>query len=240
MSGQIEPPVPRRHALKLIGSSIISLLTAYTGLKHTTVTANTLPVCVLTPQQTEGPYFVDEMLKRTDIRTDPTDGSMMTGIPLQLELQVYAVQQGHCQPLPHAQVDIWHCNAEGIYSDVRDFNFDTSGKKFLRGYQITDQTGTVRFTTIYPGWYPGRTVHIHVKVRAQGSKGQALELTSQLYFDDQLTDQVYTLPPYAKREERFPRNADDGIFRRGGKQLLLSASGDKTGYQAAMAIGIEV
>ncbi len=83
-----------------------------------------------------------------------------------------------------AIVDIWHCDAAGVYSDATDPGFNTVGKKFLRGYQVTDANGGVQFTTIYPGWYRGRTVHIHFKVRAKAKSGQSYEFTSQLYFDD--------------------------------------------------------
>jgi protocatechuate 3,4-dioxygenase beta subunit len=131
-----------------------------------------------TPQQTEGPYFVDGMPNRSDIRSDPSDGSMQQGIPLHLVIHVYNVDDGSCIPLRGAKVDIWHANSQGVYSDISDQG--TIGKKFLRGYQITDNNGNVRFTTIYPGWYQGRAIHIHDKVCTFNESEKTLEWTSQL------------------------------------------------------------
>lgn len=202
--------------------------------------ARKLPQCVVTPQQTEGPYFVDEHLHRSDIRTDPTDGSMVEGLPLQLELKISEVRGNRCRPLPNAAVDIWHCNADGFYSDVRDPHFNTQGKQFLRGYQITDADGMARFTTIYPGWYPGRTVHIHFKIRSQPAPRQYREFTSQLYFDDAVTDQVFSQPPYSGRGGRMVRNDQDGIFGRSGKKLLLTLAENDQGMMGKMEIGMQM
>ena len=127
-----------------------------------------------TPQQTEGPYFVDNMPNRSDIRSDPSDGLVQEGIPLHLVIHVYGLDNnGLCSPLKGAQVDIWHANSQGVYSDVSDQG--TTGKKFLRGYQLTDNNGTVKFTTIYPGWYQGRAIHIHDKVRTFNGSEKTLE-----------------------------------------------------------------
>src|SRR5207244_2699335 len=100
------------------------------------------------------------------IRSDPSDGSVKPGAPLRLALRVSRLTAGSCAPLPGAMVDVWHCDALGAYSDVSDPGGSTVGKKFLRGYQVTDAEGLVRFTTIYPGAYPGRAVHIHFKIRS--------------------------------------------------------------------------
>ena len=146
---------------------------------------------------------------------------------------------GPCAPLPGAHVDLWQCDALGIYSDVKDFNglFDTRGKKFLRGYQVTGSNGRVRFTTIYPGAYPGRAVHIHFKVRMQAS-GRDRDFTSQLYFDDALTDRVHASPPYADARARRTRNAQDGLYRRGGRELQLDVIKAGDGYAAAYEVGL--
>ncbi|MEX1994234.1 MAG: intradiol ring-cleavage dioxygenase [Steroidobacteraceae bacterium] len=175
--------------------------------------------CVVRPAQTEGPYFVDRMLERSDLRVDPADGSISPGTPLVLVLAVSRADA--CVPLPGAQVDLWHCDHRGIYSGVRDPAMDTTGQRFLRGYQFTDAAGEARFTTIYPGWYPGRAVHIHFKVRTAAIAGRSHEFTSQLYFDDSLNERVHAAGPYAGRGSGRRRNASDRIFLRGGDELML-------------------
>lgn len=138
-------------------------------------------------------------------------------------------------------MDIWQCDALGIYSDVQDNNelFDTSGKKFLRGYQVTDANGTVQFSTIYPGCYQGITVHIHFKVRTDPTSGQSYEFTSQLYFDDSITDRVHAQKPYTSKGQRTVKNDQDGIFQNGGNQLMLSLAEASLGYAATFDIGLQ-
>ncbi|MEX2247040.1 MAG: intradiol ring-cleavage dioxygenase [Dehalococcoidia bacterium] len=196
-----------------------------------------VPSCVVRPEQTEGPYFVDEMLNRSDIRTDPSTGAASEGVPVALIFNVSEVVGGDCTSLAGATVDVWHCDALGVYSDVTDTaeGFDTTGQKFLRGYQLTDVNGQAAFTTIYPGWYQGRTVHIHFKIRTQ----DGLEFTSQLYFDDDLTDEVHALSPYAQKGVRTLRNDGDGIFGQDGEQLLLALTPSGEGYAATFDIGLQ-
>ncbi len=197
-----------------------------------------LPGCIGRPEQTEGPYYLETKLNRSDIRSDPSDGSLSEGIPLHLEFHVSQLSAGRCAPLPGAVVDVWHCDARGIYSGVRDPFFNTVGKKFLRGYQITDNSGTARFQTIFPGWYPGRTVHIHFKIRTNASGPKGSEFTSQLYFEDSVVDQIYTRDPYAGRGRRMMRNQDDGIFRAGGDQLILALEKTGDAYTSKFEIGL--
>ena len=198
------------------------------------------PTCVVRPEQTEGPYFVDERLNRSDLRSDPTNGQIKPGTSLALTVRLSRINAGDCQPLVGAQVDIWHCDALGIYSDVKDPNFNTVGQKFLRGYQITDAPGEAKFLTIYPGWYRGRTVHIHVKVRTTPQANRSFEFTSQMYFDDTLSDRVYIDAPYATKGKRTARNQDDHIFRQGGDQLMLGPTPTVDGYAATFAIGLQL
>ncbi|MFB2968673.1 intradiol ring-cleavage dioxygenase [Aerosakkonema sp. BLCC-F183] len=199
----------------------------------------TSPKCIVKPQQTEGPYFVDEKLNRSDIRSDPSDGSVKPGVPLQLTIRVSQVSGTSCVPLAGAMVDIWQCDAQGIYSDVVDPSYNTTGKKFLRGYQVTNANGTVQFATIYPGWYPSRTVHIHFKIRTPATSAQSHEFTSQLYFDDALTDRILKQAPYAGKGERTDKNAKDEIFVEGGEQLLLALTKTGQGYAATFDIGLQ-
>ncbi len=202
-------------------------------------TAVPVPACVVRPEQTEGPYFVDTQLNRSDIRAD-ADGSVKPGAPLALTFVVSRVGETSCTALPNAMVDIWHCDADGVYSGVNDRNFgSTAGQTFLRGYQMTDSNGTAAFTTIYPGWYSGRTVHIHFKIRAE-LDGRNYEFTSQLYFDDALTDRVHAQEPYRANGDRDTRNDSDGIFGRGGDLLTLNVVESNGGYAAVFDIGMQV
>jgi len=193
---------------------------------------------VVRPAQTEGPYFVEERLNRADIRTDPTTGKVTAGAPLELVMTISTFASGGCVPLAGAQVDIWHCDASGVYSDVDNPAFNTFGRKFLRGYQVTDANGSVRFSTIYPGWYPIRTVHIHFKARANAGSARGHEFTSQLYFNDTFTDRVFARAEYAGRGPRRVRNQQDEIFREGGDQLLLDVKKKGDGYAAMFNLGL--
>ena len=198
----------------------------------------TLPSCVVRPALTEGPYFVDEKLSRSDIRSDSKTGVASEGAALKLTFMVSKVGSS-CEPLIGAIVDVWHCDATGAYSDVNDPGFDTSGKDFLRGQQTTDASGKTAFTTIYPGWYRGRTVHIHFKIR-NNDGGSNYEFTSQLFFDDAFTDEVYKAEPYASAGARSPRNAGDGIFQQNGDQLTLTTAKNGAGYTATFEIGLQI
>ena len=141
------------------------------------------------------------------------------------------VDASTCRPIKGATVDIWHCDAGGVYSG---FGAGASNRTFLRGVQKTDSHGVARFKTIYPGWYPGRTVHIHVKVHVGGN----VVHTGQLFFSDATTDAVYRKSPYNKRPNRNPRNPGDSIFVNGGKRSLLKVTKTKTGYRGAIIMGV--
>jgi protocatechuate 3,4-dioxygenase beta subunit len=163
---------------------------------------------------------------------------------LHLVLHVYDVDDndgdgvGSCIPLSGAQVDIWHANSQGVYSGVQDAG--TAGKKFLRGYQVTDDNGTVRFTTIYPGWYEGRAIHIHVKVRTFEGPEETLEWTSQFYLNNSINEQVHTQPPYSDHGPVDMTNEEDFIYTgassdgliqtNAGEHLMLNLTENKQGY----------
>ncbi|MGH7585013.1 MAG: intradiol ring-cleavage dioxygenase [Gemmatimonadales bacterium] len=197
------------------------------------------PQCVVRPAQTAGPYFVDDMLDRSDLRSDPTDGTVNPGVPLALTVAVSRLAGNACEPMPRVQVDLWHCDHQGVYSGVKDPAFDTEGRKFLRGFQVTDAQGLARFTTIYPGWYPGRAVHIHFKLRSRPPRQPGFDFTSQLYFDDALSDRIYADARYAGRGSAATRNADDGIFRQGGDQLLLALTPGAGGYAGTFHLALQ-
>ncbi len=201
------------------------------------------PFCVARPRQSEGPYFVDARLERSDLRSDPTDGTRKPGVPVALTFHVSRFDDDACTPLAGAVVDLWQCDALGVYSGVRDFagRFDTREQRFLRGYQVTDSRGMARFTTLYPGWYSGRAVHIHFKIRTDPEAERGLEFTSQLYFDDALTDRVHQRAPYAERGPRNVRNDRDGIYRRsGGDELVLDLTESGEGYTGDFHLALEM
>ncbi|RUZ74458.1 protocatechuate dioxygenase [Mesorhizobium sp. M7A.F.Ca.US.006.01.1.1] len=189
-------------------------------------------VCTITPEVIEGPFYFDPKLERADV----TEGKK--GIALDVRLQVVDVD---CRPLAGARVDIWHCDAQGAYSgypgqgDGRDV--DTSGQTFLRGWQKTDASGIVSFATIYPGWYRGRTTHIHFKVFPNDSS----VMTGQLFFPDSLSGQIFTtVAPYNDRPgKRDTSNAADGIARRAGPQSQAALRELEDAYQALMIVAVK-
>jgi protocatechuate 3,4-dioxygenase beta subunit len=228
----------RREALAFLGATGALL---FFGCSDSTAssTGGTSSSCLVRPELTEGPYYVDEELNRSDIRSDPSTGALHPGALLALTFNVSRASSTACEPLANAIVDVWHCDALGVYSDVSDPGFNTAGQKFLRGYQVTGTDGVARFTTIYPGWYQGRAVHIHFKIRSSESATTAYEFTSQLFFDDSLTDQVHAQQPYASKGQRNLRNSGDGIYNQGGSQLVLSVSPAADGYAAAFDVALE-
>jgi len=165
------------------------------------------------------------MPNRSDITSDPSDGSVQQGIPLHLIIHVYDVDNGSCTPLKGARVDIWHANSQGVYSAVNDQG--TTGKKFLRGYQVTDNDGTARFTTIYPGWYQGRAIHIHDKVRIFNGSEKTLEWTSQIYLNNSVNEQVHRQPPYSKHGLPDMTNEQDGIYTGASTDHLVQSNTGK-------------
>ncbi|HEY9525916.1 MAG TPA: intradiol ring-cleavage dioxygenase [Anaerolineales bacterium] len=254
--GQI---LSRREALRLLGIGSAAILAACASPEATatiaptavstdvsstevpSATASTVLDCVVRPELTIGPYFVDEQLERSDIRSNSSDNSVKEGVPLTLNINVASVSDASCTPIEGAQVDIWHCDALGQYSGVSAQGSDSTGQDFLRGYQLTDANGSVQFQTIYPGWYSGRAVHIHFTIRTQGADGADYQFTSQFFFDDTLTDQVHALEPYASKGQRDTRNSNDNIFSGGGDQLLLNLQGDTTsGFSGSMSIGLDL
>jgi protocatechuate 3,4-dioxygenase beta subunit len=188
-------------------------------------------VCTLTVEETEGPYYFDVGAVRSDIRED------RAGTTLRVAIQVQDVAA--CEPIANAVVDIWHCDAEGIYSGFESASQGGQGGSgptdddtFLRGVQVTDAKGVVQFVTIYPGWYRGRTVHIHAMVHVDN----ATALTTQLYFDEDVTSTVYESEPYASDTGRDTFNDSDGIFD-AANVLTLSKDGDA--YLGVITFGVD-
>ena len=198
----------RRRLLKSLGAA--AALAGFQAGVHQPLWGQAACTVLGSPSLTEGPYFADEDLNRSDIRIDPSDGSMQPGLPLALSINVAKLVNCVTAPLAGAYVDVWHCNAAGVYSDMSAQN--STGKKYLRGYQPTDRHGNVYFTTIYPGWYQGRAVHIHAKIRTFDGESRTYEFTSQFFFDDSFSDDVYRTGVYAGNRVRDTRNTNDGIY----------------------------
>jgi protocatechuate 3,4-dioxygenase beta subunit len=229
----------RREVVGLLGLSGVAVLAESLRAQAPGAVKTGAPTCVVQPQQTEGPYFSDLMLNRRDVRSDPPSGAPKPGAPLALTFNVGQVAaNGACTALVGAHVDIWQCDALGVYSDAKDRLFDTKGQKFLRGYQITDNNGVARFTTIYPGWYPGRAVHIHFKIRTNPKGPNGQEFTSQLYFDEAMTDRVHALEPYASKGKGRTLNEQDGIFKNGGKELILAVTENGSSYAGSFNVAL--
>jgi uncharacterized protein (TIGR03437 family) len=186
----------------------------------------------------EGPYFIEEKLLRSDVRSDPATGVLQSGALLTLAITIQNQTGGVCAPLVGAYVDIWHCNASGLYSDEAQEN--TVGQKYLRGYQITDDTGTVNFTTIYPGWYSGRTVHIHIRVRTYNGTTVLSDFETQSFFEDSLTTAVYQQSPYNTRPNRDTLNSTDRVYTGAANASLdiWSITQTSSGYAATLSLAV--
>jgi protocatechuate 3,4-dioxygenase beta subunit len=179
--------------------------------------------CMLTPELTEGPYYIAGEKYRRNI----TDG--LPGALLALHLSV--LNASTCRPIKGAAVDIWHADAAGDYSG---FGNGAESRTFMRGIQKTDAKGLAVFDTVYPGWYAGRAVHIHVKVHVGGN----VVHTGQLFFQDSQTDAVYKRSPYNTRPNRTTLNANDSIFVNGGSKSILAVTSKGSGYVGAIAMGV--
>jgi protocatechuate 3,4-dioxygenase beta subunit len=197
--------------------------------------------CTLTKATIAGPTWFDAH----DVRSDIRDGR--PGVPLDLAFRV--VRQPSCAPLGNAVVDLWQCDAAGIYSGFagarpgnggdpggRDEYGDkqsvaTDADRWLRGTQVTGPDGIVTFRTIYPGWYPTRTAHLHLKVHLS----EKTVLTTQLFFDDAVSDSVYRLDPYRQHAGRDTRNPTDPFYSHSALLTTRPAAG---GWLAALTLGV--
>lgn len=187
-------------------------------------------VCVVQPELTEGPFYVDPDLIRSDI----TEGR--AGLPMTLRLQVVSAD---CAPISGARVDVWHCDAQGVYSGVQNLGGgqDTRGQTFLRGTQVTDSAGVAAFQTIFPGWYSGRTTHVHYKVFLEDGG----VLTSQIFFDEAVNQSIYDdHEAYARQGARDMVNADDVIAGQAGDGAYarVRMTEPDGAMEAALVVGV--
>ena len=231
-----ERSMTRRRALQLAGGLGLAALvpacaddrdsaapattTTASGAQATTTAS---PDCVLMPELTEGPYYLDLDLVRSDI----TEGR--SGLPL--DLRVTVVDADACEPIEGAAVDVWHCDAEGVYSGVQG----AEGETFCRGVQMTDASGVAEFRTVFPGWYTGRAVHIHLKVQVDGDQTH----TGQLFFDPEVTSDVYTKEPYADRGEPDVPNSSDDIYAQSGGVTVVAVEVGESSAAGSVILGVQ-
>lgn len=226
----------RRALLAGLAASPAALLGAKPGAAQEAAAAAaglvSSNVCLLAVEVTEGPYYLDPGLVRADIAED------RPGVPLELLVQVV---DEDCRPLAGARVDVWHCDAGGNYSGFADQGSDaaasTEGQTFLRGTQMTDAGGLARFRTIYPGWYRGRTAHVHHKVFLDDTN----VLTGQIFFPDALSQYIYdNVPPYdARTGARDTVNASDGIAAQAGEGAYAGLREAPGRYVASLVVGVD-
>jgi protocatechuate 3,4-dioxygenase beta subunit len=244
---RVQIPIRRREMMALSAGALASVALYGCGVGEDDPTgsvaegARSTPDCVLTPEQDEGPFYIDLAQVRQDIREG------RPGVPLALAVTV--VDASTCEPIHNAAVDIWHCDALGLYSG--EATEGSQGETFLRGIQLTDKKGQAEFATIYPGQYPGRTTHIHLKVHTGGRQSNGtyssghVSHTGQLFTTDQQDTEVFALAPYDRNPaELTPRDADFIYRQQGGSSAVLTltptgSSLARDGLEAKVTLGVD-
>jgi protocatechuate 3,4-dioxygenase beta subunit len=213
----------------LAGTATSTASTVATGAAVTADMFAKASACTLAPSETEGPYYIDVDKIRTDIRED------RQGTRLRVAARVV---DANCAPVKDAVFEIWHCDAGGLYSGFEAASKGGGGgstsdtKRYLRGAQITNADGIAELTTVYPGWYRGRTVHIHAKVLLSNTE----LLTTQLFFDEKLNAEVYASAPYQAHTGRDTLNSNDNIF---SAETIMTVSKDGDGYLGLITMGVK-
>jgi protocatechuate 3,4-dioxygenase beta subunit len=213
-----------------------SASTTANGAGTTTTTFGSAGSCVLIPEETEGPYPLDLSDSEEFFRIDIAEGR--PGVPLTLTLSLVDVNDG-CAPIAGARVDIWHCDADGVYSGYSQPGSDTTGETFCRGIQTSDGNGQVTFQTIYPGWYQGRITHIHFQVFLESG----LAATSQIAFPEEITTAIYAVQPYSTKGPNTSVTSfdQDNVFSDGTQyQLATTTGGADARYIATLLVGMAV
>lgn len=210
-----------------------------------TTTSSSSTCGTTVPAVTEGPYGTDDSASgynRSTITSDIAGTNTQSGVPFTLTIYVYD-RKNSCVALQNVQVDIWHCNAAGVYSGIKSNTngngTDYTAQSWLRGYELSDSSGMVKFVTILPGWYTGRTTHIHMRFRSTyDSSSDGSTNTAQLFFDQTFIDSLDTsVTPYSSEGKNSVTNAGDSIYTSEGGTTLLSLSGSASaGYTASFSI----
>jgi protocatechuate 3,4-dioxygenase beta subunit len=240
-NGKFRKPISRRDALGTLGAIGLAGLVGSAPRALRAAHAGAAGTCSLSPAMTVGPFFVDEDLKRSDIRVgNGSDTPFITdALPLYLTIDAASTLTAGCPPLQGVQIDLWHCHAGGHYSDEQSNG--TLGQNWLRGYQVTGADGKVSFITIYPGWYTGRTIHIHLMARYYDAQGNTTyKFATQLYFDDAISDAVLANAPYNTRGDRNTTNQNDGIYDASMLLDLQPIGNGSAGYTGTIGLGLEL
>ena len=215
----------RRDVIRTVGGAGLAAVFGVRALQLLGEDAEAATTCLLTPEATEGPYWVDGALSRRNV----TEGK--AGVPLVIRFTVLNAKT--CKPIRNADVEIWHCDALGNYSGVNG-----ATTRFLRGHQRSNALGKAEFLTVFPGWYPGRTPHIHMKVSVGGNEVH----TGQVFFNEKVTTTVYKQAPYRSRGRYDTPHASDGIYSQAGgsraELKLTRRAGGLRGYVGTIAIGV--
>ena len=224
----------RRRALGTLGAAAGAVTAAgcsnsptsptSTSGTGTSTTTSTNAACLVTPSETAGPYPSRADFVRSDIRED-RQGTALT-------LTITVVNAGSaCAAVASAEVEIWHCDVAGDYSQYGS----ATARTFLRGIQTTNAAGQVTFTTIYPGWYQGRATHIHAEVTVGG---RSVKVT-QIAFPESVNNAVHSAGVYASRGTNPTSNLSDGIFSDSLASELVTPTGSPSGgYTAAFQIAV--
>jgi protocatechuate 3,4-dioxygenase beta subunit len=220
----------RREALGAVGAAGAALAfgcgdspTSPSSTASTTTTS-TNAACAVTPTETIGPFPSLVDLFRSDLR-EGKNGTLLT-----LTIRVVSAANG-CAAVLDANVEIWHVDAAGDYSQYGTQTAQT----FLRGIQTTNNNGEVTFTTIYPGWYQGRATHIHVEVTRAG---RSVKVT-QIAFPETINNTVHTSGVYASRGTNPMSNLADGIFADSLSSEIVTPTGSvNSGYAATFQVAI--
>jgi protocatechuate 3,4-dioxygenase beta subunit len=235
----------RREALEALGATAGLAMAAACGGSSPTASPDTTPAtggssttgsCTVTAEETAGPYAdrLGMIGNSAFFRRDIREGR--AGVPVDLTLAIVNANN-NCSAVANANVEIWQCDASGNYSEYAPPGYDGTGQTFLRGLQTTDSSGRVTFTTVYPGWYPGRATHIHVKVYVNGS----VVKTTQIAFPESTTAEVYESGVYASKGQSPTKNASDSVFSDGTQTEMASVTGSAVaGYEATRNIAISV
>jgi len=231
------------HSLTAVYGGNSTYATSTSSAVSITVTTTTSS-CTETLEGEEGPYFVDDSASgydRSNILSNLDGTETQTGVSLVLTLYVFD-SENSCAAMEGVQVDVWHCNAYGIYS--AESSESITGKSWLRGYQITDSSGKVQFTTIIPGWYSGRTTHIHFRLRSTyDSSSSGATNTMQVFFDQTLIDTLATsVSPYSEEGTNSTTNASDRVYtdQEEGTTLLTLSGSTTAGYTASFNVHLPI